>query len=96
VIPVKSTNLRNKPVDKRRLNAEDRSQYQPRRKAKELAMARLGRGKMAWNENAKIGRQEHKPGSGGFTAGIHTQQQRVREKGQEMARSKALRNETPL
>jgi len=59
-------------------------------------MARLGRGKMAYNENAKLGRQEHKPGSGGFTAGIHTQQQRVREESQELDRSKALRNETPL
>ena len=93
---MKSTNLRNKPVDKRRLSAEDRSSYSPRQKAKELAMARVNRGRMAWNENTKLGRQEHKPGSGGFTAGIHTQQQRVREKGEELARSKQLRNQRPV
>ena len=93
---MKSTNLRSKPVDKRRLSAQDKEQYQPRQRAKELAMARIGRGRMAYQENAKLGRQEHKPGSGGYNpAGIHTQQQRVREKGQELARSKQLRNETP-
>ena len=88
---MKTTNLRNKPLDRRRLSAEDKAQYQPRQKAKSVAQARKRRGQLAWNNKVDIGRQEQKPGTGGFTAGIQTQQQRVREQGQELARSRALR-----
>ena len=88
---MKTTNLRNKPVDKRRLNAQDRAQYQGREKAKTVAQARLKRGQLAWENKVPVGRQERRPGTGGFTAGIQTQQQRVREEGQKLARSKQLR-----
>jgi len=88
---VKTTNLRNKPLDRRRLSAEDRAQYNPRRKAKSVAQARLNRGQLAWENKVDIGRQEHRPGTGGFTASIGTQQQRVRDEGQKLARSKQLR-----
>jgi hypothetical protein len=89
---VKSTNLRNKPVDKRRLSAEDKQQYQSGQRRQALARARQRRGQMAWNNKVKVGKQEHKPGSGGFQAGREVQQQRVREKGQKLARSKKLRS----
>ena len=88
---MKTTNLRNKPLDRRRLSAEDRAQYAPREKAKNVAQARLRRGNLAFENKVRRGRQEQTPGTGGFTAGIETQQQRVREKGQELARSKQLR-----
>ena len=88
---MKTTNLRNKPVDKRRLNAQDRSQYQGREKAKTVAQARLNRGKLAWQNKVDVGRQERRPGTGGFTAGIETQQARLRNEGQKLARSKQLR-----
>ena len=88
---MKTTNLRNKPLDRRRLSAEDKAQYQPRQKAKSVAQARRRRGQLAWENKVDRGRQEQKPGTGGFTAGIETQQQRVREKGQDLARSRALR-----
>jgi len=88
---VKTTNLRNKPVDKRRLNAQDREQYNPREKAKTVAQARLKRGQLAWENKVPVGRQERRPGTGGFTAGIHTQQARVRNEGQKLQRSKQLR-----
>ena len=88
---MKTTNLRNKPVDKRRLNAEDRAQYQGRAKAKNVAQARLKRGQLAWENKVDIGRQERRPGTGGFTSGISMQQARVREEGQKLARSKQLR-----
>ena len=88
---MKTTNLRNKPVDKRRLSAQDKAQYQGRAKAKNVAQARLKRGQLAWENKVDVGRQEHRPGTGGFTAGIGTQQQRVREEGQKLARSKQLR-----
>ena len=88
---MKTTNLRNKPVDKRRLNAQDRAQYQGREKAKTVAQARLKRGQLAWENKVPVGRQERRPGTGGFTAGIETQQARVRNEGQKLARSKQLR-----
>ena len=88
---MKTTNLRNKPIDRRRLSAEDRAQYAPREKAKNVAQARLRRGNLAFENKVPRGRQEQRPGTGGFTAGIETQQQRVREQGQELARSRALR-----
>ena len=88
---MKTTNLRNKPVDKRRLNAQDRAQYQGRAKAKNVAQARLKRGQLAWENKVNVGRQERRPGTGGFTAGIQTQQARVRDEGQKLQRSKQLR-----
>ena len=88
---MKTAGLSNTTVDRRRLNAQDRAQYQPRQRARQVARARLNRGSMAYNRNAKFGQQEMKPGSGGFTAGIETQQQRVREQGQQLARAEALR-----
>ena len=89
---MKTTNLRNKPLDRRRLSAEDRAQYNPRSKAKNVAQARLNRGNLAFENKVQRGRQERRPGTGGFTAGIQTvQQQRVREEGQKLARSKQLR-----
>ena len=88
---MKTTNLRNKPVDKRRLNAQDRAQYSGRAKAKNVAQARLKRGNLAWENKVNVGRQERRPGTGGFTAGIETQQARVREEGQKLQRSKQLR-----
>ena len=89
---MQTTNLRNKPVDKRRLSAEDKAQYQSNNRRSAVAKARLHRGNMAWKGKVNLGRQEQTPGTGGFTAGLHTQQQRVREKGQELARSKQLRS----
>ena len=88
---MKTTNLRNKPVDKRRLNAQDRAQYQGREKAKTVAQARLKRGQLAWENKVPVGRQERRPGTGGFTASIQTQRQRVRDEGQKLQRSKQLR-----
>ena len=88
---MKTTNLRNKPVDKRRLNAQDRAQYSGRAKAKNVAQARLKRGNLAWENKVNVGRQERRPGTGGFTAGIETQQQRVRDESQKLQRSKQLR-----
>ena len=88
---MKTTNLRNKPVDKRRLNAQDRAQYSGRAKAKNVAQARLKRGNLAWENKVNVGRQERRPGTGGFTAGIETQQARVRDEGQKLRRSKQLR-----
>lgn len=92
---MKSTNLRNKPVDRRRLSAQDRESYQPSNRAGAVAKARARKGQLAWNNKVNVGRQEQSPGTGGFTQGIAMQQQRLRDKGAELERAKELRNEKP-
>ncbi len=93
---MKSTNLRNKPVDRRRLSAEDRQSYRPNNRASALAKARQRKGQMAWDAKVTRGTQEQKPGTGGFTKGLAAQQERNRAKGAEVKRAKALRAEKPV
>ena len=92
---MKSTNLRNKPIDKRRLSAEDRRSYKSNNRASALAKARQRKGQMAWDSKVTRGTQEQKPGTGGFTKGLAAQQDRNRAKGAEVKRSKQLRAEKP-
>ena len=93
---MKSTNLRNKPIDRRRLSAEDRAQYKPQNRMQAVAKARARKGQLAWNNKVDLGRQEHNPGTGGFTQGIAMQQARLREEGAKVERAKALRPEKPI
>ncbi len=93
---MKSTNLRNKPVDKRRLSAEDRESYRPNNRASALAKARQRKGQMAWDNKVPIGKQERKPGSGGLSMGRNTQGQRQAQEGAKVQRSKQLRAEKPV
>ena len=51
---------------------------------------------MAWDSKVTTGRQEHKPGTGGFTKGLAAQQERNRAEGAKVRRSKALRPEKPV
>ena len=93
---MKSTNLRNKPVDRRRLSAEDRESYRPNNRASALAKARQRKGQMAWDNKVPIGKQERKPGSGGLSMGRNTQGQRQAQEGAKVQRSKQLRAEKPV
>ena len=93
---MKSTNLRNKPVDKRRLSAEDRQSYRPNKRASALAKARQRKGQMRWDSKVTRGTQEQKPGTGGFTKGLAAQQERNRNEGAKVRRSKSLRPEKPV
>ena len=93
---MKSTNLRNKPVDRRRLNAQDRESYRPNNRASALAKARQRKGQMAWDNKVTRGTQEQKPGTGGFTKGLAAQQDRNRAEGAKVQRSKELRAEKPI
>ena len=93
---MKSTNLRNKPVDKRRLSAEDRQTYKSNNRASALAKARQRKGQMAWDNKVTRGTQEQKPGTGGFTKGLAAQQERNRNEGAKVRSSKALRAEKPI
>ena len=89
-------NLRNKPVDKRRLSAEDRESYRPANRQQAHSRAKQRKGQMAWDAKVTRGTQEQKPGTGGFTKGLAAQQDRNRQKGAEVRRSKQLRAEKPI
>ena len=95
---MKTTNLRNKPVDKRRLNAEDKEQYKRSDSSRQQAVARVRahKGQLAWSDKVNVGRQEQNPGTGGFVQGISLQQARMREEGAKIERTKALRPEKPI
>ncbi len=86
-------NLRNKPVDRRRLSKEDRAIYKPQNRQTAHARAKQRRGQWAWNEHSEKKTQTHKPGSGGLKLGRQAQGARIREENQKLARSKQLRNE---
>tara|TARA_R110002012_G_C11255016_1_gene567280 strand:- start:211 stop:504 length:294 start_codon:yes stop_codon:yes gene_type:complete len=86
-------NLRNAPVDKRRLKAEDRN-FDTSRRESAVKKAKQRRGSLAYEQNRQRRTTERTPGSGGFgLKGIEIQQQRLRDKGQEARRSKGLRPE---
>ena len=74
----------------------DRESYRPQARATALSRARQRKGQMGWDNKVTRGTQEHKPGTGGFTAGLAMQQQRNRDKGAEVQRSKQLRAEKPV
>lgn len=87
------TNLRNNPIDRRRLSAADREVYQPAQRAKAVARAKAYRGRLAMQNNRDQFRTEQKPGTGGFTGGPAIQQQRLRDIGTQNRRSAQLRSE---
>ena len=86
-----AANLRDKPIDRRRLSAQDRVSYRPGDRTQKIARARARKGQMAQRENMPFNTTSRKPGTGGFTKGLAMQQQRLREKGAEVRRAKALR-----
>ena len=87
-----AVNLRAKPIDRRRLSEQDKSDYNMAR-SKKIAGARARRGQMAQQQNAEIAHTSQTPGTGGFTA-KYAQSERNKEEGAKVARSKALRPTT--
>ena len=90
-----AVNLRTKPIDRRRLSAQDKSDYNMSRSRK-IAGARARRGMMAQRENMPVAHTAQKPGTGGFTQGIAIQQQRLRDKGEEQRRAESFRPENAV
>jgi hypothetical protein len=87
-------NLRNTPIDKRRLKAEDR-QFNTSSRETALKRAKQRRGRLAYENKMQMRTTEQAPGSGGFTQGIAIQQQRLRDRGENVRRSKSFRPEDP-
>ena len=86
-----AVNLRNKPVDRRRLSVADRESYKPDMRLKAVQRANAYRGQMAMQNNNDQFRTEQKPGTGGFTGGAGVQQSRLRKVGQETRRAESFR-----
>lgn len=86
-----AVNLRNKPVDRRRLSVADRKSYKPDMRIKAVQRANAYRGQMAMQNNNDQFRTEQKPGTGGFTGGRGVQQSRLRKVGQENRRAESFR-----
>ena len=82
---MRTNNLRNKPVDRRYLSDKDKSDYNSSgeygRRASALSRARGRKGQMAYQANRPMNTQGRTPGTGGFSAGIGIQQQRLGEFG---------------
>ena len=87
-------NVLSKRTDLRYLSDQDKSDLQRGggRSQQETAYkrARAYKGNMAQNAKRPERTTTQTPGTGGFTAGIETQQQRYREMGQENERAEGL------
>lgn len=86
-----AVNLRNKPIDRRRLSREDRQAYRPGKRMQAASRAAARRGQQAQRRNAPPRTVEQKPGTGGFNQGRGIQQNRMRQEGAKVRRSKELR-----
>ena len=93
---MKATGFRNKPIDRRRLNMYDRSQYNPSDRLGALMKAKQFRANELFNQKRKPFTTEQKPGSGGFQAGRDAQAQRNFDQGAKQERAEALRPEESI
>jgi len=88
--------LRTKPIDRRRLSAQDRASYKPQKRLGAIAKAKAFKASWSKDKQRKQFATEKKPGTGGFTQGLARQQQRIREVGQEKRRAESFRPENSI
>ena len=86
--------IRNKPVDRRYLSDQDKSDYNqsgfgPRMQA--VKRAKAYRGNLAYQRNKPIKTRTLTPGTGGFGVGLGAQQARNREIGVNKRKSESQR-----
>ncbi len=65
-----AVNLRNSPVDKRRLKKADRETYKPKQAKQALAKVKAWRGQQAWEANRPVSSESKRGGTGGFTQDV--------------------------
>ena len=87
------TALKSKPIDRRRLNMYDRSQYNPSGRIGALMKAKAYRANYAYDLKRKPFATEQTPGTGGFTRGLDMQSQRLFDKGSAKERAESFRPE---
>ena len=87
------TSLKTKPIDRRRLNMYDRSQYNPMNRLGALQKARAFRANYAYDKKRKPFATEQSPGTGGFTRGLDMQSERLFNVGAAKERAESFRPE---
>ncbi len=75
---------------------KERSSYRPGQRLGAIAKAKAFKRQYATEQSRKPFATEQRPGTGGFTAGIQRQQERLRIKGQEERRAKSFRPENAI
>ena len=85
-----STNLRNKPIDKRYLSPSDRELVSGRR-AQALAKTRARRGQAAYQYSRPKSTTKRYKGNNAFAPGIRAQQARMQQLSADKQAQKALR-----
>lgn len=88
--------FRNQPIDRRRLTMDERSSYRPGNRAKALSLAKQYQAYNSYYKNKRPFTTEITAGTGGFTPGRETQQQRFIDKAAEQRRAESFRPETQL
>ena len=86
-----AVNLRNQPIDRRRLKAEDRAQLSQGRRRSALKRAKARRGQAAYQAHRPINTTLRRKGNNAFAPGIATQQLRMKELSADKRRLQSLR-----
>ena len=93
---MRTTGIRNKPVDRRYLSDQDKSDYNQgayQTRASAVGRARAYRGNLAYSANAPQRTVVHTPGTGGMGVGISSTWERNREAGETGRRMKGFQPE---
>ena len=88
--------LRTKPVDRRRLDAEERGTYKPNARRTAIAKAKQYKANWSANQQRRPFATEQKPGSGGFKLGRAAVYTRQRQAGDEKRRAESFRPENSI
>ena len=92
---MKTAGIRNKPVDRRYLSDQDKSDYnnsgEYSKRARAVKRAKAYRGNMAYQNNRPMRTVTRTPGTGGFGVGLGAQITRNRRIGEARRKSEALR-----
>ena len=90
-------NLRSSKTDKRYLSDQDKADLRgaTARQNREERRVKAKRGALAYQRNKQNRTTEQAPGTGGFSAGIGIQQERLRKLGADKRRSESYRPEDP-
>ena len=93
---MRTTGIKNKPVDRRYLSDQDKSDYNQgayQTRAAAVSRARARRGNLAYQANAPQRTVVHTPGTGGMGVGLGAQIQRNQEIGATNRRMKGFQPE---
>ena len=88
--------IRTKPIDRRRLSAEDRQSYKPGQRAGAIARVKAYKAQWSADKQRKPFATEQKPGSGGFKLGRAAIYERQRKEGMKKRRAESFRPENAV